>query len=590
MLTENFYDLVDAELESLINKYQNDAHIKKHQHSKNHQKAYALLIWFLQFYGKTRNYLPYITEGDNDSSCDIVFDKIDTQGKKTFYVVQAKWNNKRNCHKEIDAKDIKYALNDFDTILRGDKFQVNEALASQLTELKQHFAENGEIKFIIFTLCQRNPKADENIQSFLKSHNHGELTQFEVIDINRIKRDYIDFEYKQIKPINPLEYPYNPKDSIISLTIERLNRAQGNYLKIDKPYDAYIFVVKPKTIYELFEKFGFSLFFRNVRNPLLQSDFNGEIEQTILDNPSAFWYYNNGITAITYIMPPIRKEATVIKLPGLQIINGAQTVYAIYSAYKHASSLQRAKIDDEALITLRLLRAVNKEFDLKVTRYTNSQNPMSNRDFYANDEIQEQLQNDFFNTTFWYERRRDEFRVIPDRILSVPNTVFANAYLAYHLQQPVRVIKNYNQSLETDNDLIFLSYKEHQDGMYEQIFNEKTTWQDMLCAYCLYRILLMERNTTVAKSFTTEIFHVLGWFKVVFTKYARYKYGSGVNLNKLIIKYHDNNEIDIIIKTFRFISNQLPPEFSHNLDKWESYDNPREFFEKTAIHGEDIEL
>jgi hypothetical protein len=334
MITEDFYDLIDAELEALIDKYQNDAQIKKHQHSKNHQKAYALLIWFLHFYGKTRNYLPYITE--DDSSCDIVFDKTDTQGKKIFYVVQAKWNNKRNCHKEIDSKDIKYALNDFDTILRGD---------------------------------------------------------------------------------------------------------------------------------------------------------------------------------------------------------------------------------------------------LKVTRYTNSQNPMSDRDFYANDEIQERLQNEFFNTPFWYERRRDEFRVIPDKITRVPNTVFANAYLAYHLQKPVSVIRNYKQTLETGNDLIFLSYKEHKDGLYEQVFNEKTTCEDMLCSYYLYKILLMDRNITVEKSFMGDIFHVLAWFKGLFTKYALRKYGSGINPNKLIIKWHDQNEI--IIKIFRLISNQVPAEFD-----WDAWESLREFFEKQALRVE----
>jgi cupin superfamily acireductone dioxygenase involved in methionine salvage len=205
MITENFYDIIDAELEALIVQYQNDEQIRKHQHSKNHQKAYALLIWFLIFYGKTRNVLPYITEGDDDSSCDIIFDKIDNQGKKIFYVVQAKWNN--NCHKEIDAKDIKYTLNDFDTILRGDKkTHVNDMLATKLTELRQHFVENGEVKFIMLALCHHNPKVDDNIQSFLKSHNHGELIQLEVLEINRIKRDYIEFQYKQIKPTNPLEY------------------------------------------------------------------------------------------------------------------------------------------------------------------------------------------------------------------------------------------------------------------------------------------------------------------------------------------------------------------------------------------------
>ena len=103
-------------------------------------------------------------------------------------------------------------------------------------------------------------------------------------------------------------------------------------VKIDKPFEAYMFLLRPKSIYNLFEKYGFALFYKNVRNPLLQSQFNEDIERTALDNPAYFWYYNNGITAITYLLPTIGKKAEQIELTGLQIINGAQTVYSIYRA------------------------------------------------------------------------------------------------------------------------------------------------------------------------------------------------------------------------------------------------------------------
>jgi len=79
--------------------------------------------------------------------------------------------------------------------------------------------------------------------------------------INRIKRDYIEREYKQITPINPLEYTYAPEETPVTLTVERSKRGNGNFVKIDKPFDAYIFLVKPKTIFNLFEEFGFSLCF-----------------------------------------------------------------------------------------------------------------------------------------------------------------------------------------------------------------------------------------------------------------------------------------------------------------------------------------
>ena len=343
MLTEDFYKLIDIELIDILDKYKDDAYIKKNKSAINNQKAYALLIWFLDFYGKKSDYSNYITDGDEDSSCDIVFDNLDNQGQKVFYIVQSKWNIESNCNKEVEKKDILQALNDFDTIIRGKKEKVNAKLKSKIDELQEHLKQNGEVKFVYLTLSSNNPKADDNIKSFLDNHKK---TTFEFYDINRIKIDFIERRYKKIDPINPLENYYNPEESKINIEIQKINKSSGNFIRVEKPFEAYVFLIKPKTIFELFEKYGFSLFFRNVRNPLIQSDFNKEIEQTTVDNPAYFWYYNNGLTAITYLLPnEIRDEATSIELTGLQIINGAQTVYSVYKAYKDASPTKRTIID-----------------------------------------------------------------------------------------------------------------------------------------------------------------------------------------------------------------------------------------------------
>lgn len=90
----------------------------------------------------------------------------------------------------------------------------------------------------------------------------------------------------------------------------------------------------------------------------------------------------------------------------MQIINGAQTAYSIYSAYKECNDEQRAILDEEVKITFRLLKSGGDEFDLKVTKYTNSQNPVNDRDFWSNDPVQQSLQNYFFATSFWYEKEK----------------------------------------------------------------------------------------------------------------------------------------------------------------------------------------
>jgi AIPR protein len=549
MLTKDFYKLIDNELDVLLDKYKEDQFIKKHRSAVNNQKSYALLIWFLEFYGRISKYSDFITDGDNDSSCDIVFDNVNNQGERIFYVVQSKWNNENNSEKETDKDEILKALSDFETILRGEKQNLNAKLKKKLEELDAHLKSNGEVKFIFLSLSQYKGGADDNIATF---KNNDEKTKFEVIDINRIKIDYIDRKYKRIEPINPLENYQNPEESPV--TIEFAQKS-SNFIKIEKPFEAYMVLLRPKAIFDLFEKYGFALFYKNVRNPLLQSQFNEEIEKTAVENPAYFWYYNNGITAITYLLPIIGKQATTVNLTGLQVINGAQTVYSIYRAYKSASPTKRAQMDAEAMVTLRLLKSGGKDFDLNVTRFTNSQNPVNDRDFCANDDIQVDLQNASYQTKIWYEKRRDEFRETPNGIKKVPNHVLANVYLAYHLQDPVSVIKNYTQRVRTSKDLNFISHKDHKDGLYEKIFNKDTSFGDMLCAFYVFDAVDATTPFSYQDTFKTNLYHLLALFKVAFTKYLQAKYGDpSINVNREVIKIYESQNKDIIIKTFKFLN------------------------------------
>ena len=82
MITRDFYDLLDRELEDEI--ANSDDPVFKKYKQENQKKSYALLVWFLKFYGQTISVKEYITDGDGDSSCDIIFSKVDAYDKKYF--------------------------------------------------------------------------------------------------------------------------------------------------------------------------------------------------------------------------------------------------------------------------------------------------------------------------------------------------------------------------------------------------------------------------------------------------------------------------------------------------------------------------
>ena len=101
---------------------------------------------------------------------------------------------------------------------------------------------------------------------------------------------------------------------------------------------------------------------------------------------------------------------------------------------------------------------------------------------------------------------------------------------------------------ETNKDLNFVSHKEHKDGFYEKIFNNKTRFDDMLCAFYIFDTII-----TNHEGFEPFFVHFLALFKVAFTKYLTAKFGDKINVNKHVIKIYEKDEKEIIKKTFQFV-------------------------------------
>ena len=475
MLTTTFYQLLDNELNEILAKNLENQALHKHKDIKLN-KGYAFIMWFLDFYGQKKSYQNYITDGSGDSSCDIIFSNQDVEENTIFYVVQSKWVNVNfnNTYPKISSQEFKATISDFTTVLNGTRvLGENVKFNQKYKELLAHLEKNGKAKFVFFTAADSNNEIEDTIKSFKKEN--GASIDFLLIDINRIKRDYIEFKIKQLIANNPLEYNYSPEDKEITLEIERYKDEDAitqDIMHFQGRAQAYTFLLKPKTIHELFTKYKFNLFFKNVRNPLHQSNYNEKIVETLLRRLDSFWYFNNGITAITKLIPDgIGKHAKSFKIIGLQIINGAQTIYSIYKAYEDATFIERQIMDTDARVSFRLIRSADEDFSVEITRYTNQQNPMEARDFVANLDEQERLQLASFKTNYWYEKRRGEFgnnEEVENKydIIIFSNEDFILSYLAFYMQKPA--------SAAGDRDNFFIKRTENKNGLYEEIFNADT--------------------------------------------------------------------------------------------------------------------
>ncbi|MFP2507473.1 AIPR family protein [Buttiauxella gaviniae] len=547
MKNESFYEYIDGELDLVIKSEVYSPYFEKLKQDEQ-KKSVAFLIWFLNTYADISDVEDYITDGHDDFSCDIILDKTDSQGNNTFYIVQSKWNKIGNCGSEFDGKELKSFLNDVQCILKGDKEKgANARFNNQYDRLREHLKSNGRVKVIYLCLKNNCSGYDGNINSF-KNTLSGDV-DVEGFDINRLKIDYISREFKGSFSPNPLENIYDSSLDRIKISVCR--GAENNSIEVQSPFSAYVFLIKPKLIFELVNKYGVSLFTKNVRNPILNSQINEEIKSTIIKNPAYFWYYNNGITGITRRLPRISNEAEEFDITGLQIINGAQTAYSIYLAYKDCNEQQRAILDDEARVTFRLLKSGGDDFDLKVTKYTNSQNPVSERDFWSNDLIQQEIQDYFYNTTYWYEKRDGEFRTVPDGIVKITNRFMAAAHLAFNLAGAVDVVNSAMKARVDEVDLLFTSRLENKDGLYERIFNKDTLPEDVHAAFVMLDQVteLPSYKSSFSQLMYTNCFHILSVSRIILGKYLRIKYGSEVKITPFILKAANGIEIggEIII-------------------------------------------
>lgn len=274
MKNEKFYEYIDDELGFIIESEVYSDFFKKLKQSEQ-KKSIAFLIWFLNSYAGISDVEGYITDGHDDGSCDIILDRLDSQGNTTFYIVQSKWNNIGNCNSEFDGKELKSYLSDVQCILKGEKGKgKNARFNSQYDRLREHLKSNGRVKVIYLSLKNNCSGYEANINSF-KNSLSGDI-DVEGFDINRLKIDYIGKEFKGSYPPNPLDNIYDSSLDKIKISICR--DSLNNSIEVQSPFVAYVLLIKPRLIFDLVNKYGVSLFTKNVRNPILNSQINEEIK------------------------------------------------------------------------------------------------------------------------------------------------------------------------------------------------------------------------------------------------------------------------------------------------------------------------
>lgn len=186
----------------------------------------------------------------------------------------------------------------------------------------------------------------------------------------------------------------------------------------------YLAVVPGRVLAGIYRRYGSRILESNVRSFLsTRGKVNKGIRGTLLQQPAMFLAYNNGITATaSAITSAVTADGPVLLgLRDLQIVNGGQTTASLFFVEKDDKD---ANFDDVFVQMKLIVVDEESETDLvpRISRYANSQNAVSEADFFSNHEFHQRMEEKSrrilapaqagtaFQTKWYYERTRGQYQ------------------------------------------------------------------------------------------------------------------------------------------------------------------------------------
>lgn len=219
-----------------------------------------------------------------------------------------------------------------------------------------------------------------------------------------------------------------PQDEI-DIDVPTLNDGHGipclQVPENDPHYDAYMCVIPGPVLALAYDKFGQRLLELNVRAFLsITGKVNKGIRETIRTQPERFFPYNNGL-AMTARRVETRRSTDghteIVRIVGLQIVNGGQTTASIHRAWKlDCVTEEVSRVFVQAKLTVIGTEASDDDqfIDMvrSISKYANSQNAVKDDDLEANQPWHvalEQLSRGVWDPTrrykWYYERARGSY-------------------------------------------------------------------------------------------------------------------------------------------------------------------------------------
>ncbi|MFH1036478.1 MAG: AIPR family protein [Patescibacteria group bacterium] len=406
-----------------------------------------------------------IVDGPDDGAIDFVH--VDTE--KKFAVIGQEYFavGKRLVPRSKKARDLSSALT---LLLKVPIEKVPERIRSSAEKLRRAVADK-EIETLHIWFVH-NLSGSENVKQELRT---AEATARALIG-GGIGLQCMEVCAEEIeKRYNSVSTPILIKDTF------ELPLFTGGMLIRQRDWRAFVASVPLRWFHEKFRKYGTDLFSANVRDYMGiakggDKNINRGIQHTAENDPSHFWIFNNGMTALVNKFTIVGNKTLIFQ--GISILNGAQTTGVLGNLKKIP--------EKNAFVQVRFVECINEKTVVKIKRYNNSQNKIEAPDFRSNDAIQNRLKEEFKSTGVNYLPRRGGVEDIITRKVNSLLSVSAGQVLAAFHGRPDTA---YHEKTRIWED----------DSLYSQYFNSQTRARHLVFAYSLLEAVKDKKISLVKK-------------------------------------------------------------------------------------------
>ena len=263
-------------------------------------------------------------------------------------------------------------------------------------------ATKGDSKKIFSSETRNNAylQKKEDLRNLYNSKNLGSSTEFKFELLGATELKELSAEEKC--------YTSNLRvnESIIFVEYDdgNIENGQRGYIVTAKLNDYFDFITEESGDSRLLKRYFFDSNIRDFQN---RTEVNKEIENTLTGEnlKQDFWWLNNGITILA-------DEGSItgrnFSMDNIKIVNGLQTSYSIYNAFKNLSAEDRKR--DNRTIFCKIILTNNTQTIDNIIKATNSQNPVSSALLRATDQNQRDIELYFLKHDLYYDRRKNYYK------------------------------------------------------------------------------------------------------------------------------------------------------------------------------------